>query len=75
LSIASIETAYPITFSSYFEGEMEGLRRLEQDGLVVIDQEWITVTMKGRLLIRNICMVFDRYLQSRPDEQRYSRTI
>ena len=75
LSIASIETAYPITFASYFEAELEGLHRLEQDGLVVIDDEWISVTMKGRLLIRNICMVFDRYLQSRPAEQRYSRTI
>ena len=27
--------------------------------------DWITVTLKGRLLIRNICMVFDRYLAPR----------
>ncbi len=75
LSIASIEMAYPVTFAHYFAGELDGLRPLEQDGLVVIDDEWITVTTKGCLLIRNICMVFDRYLQTRPGQQRYSKTI
>jgi len=82
LSIASIETAYPITFSSYFERELESLLQLQQDGLVQLDDEWLTVTTKGRLLIRNICMVFDRYLHSPVSAQaaaapvaRYSRTI
>ena len=78
LSIASIETAYPITFDDYFGSELESLRRLEQDGLVMIEDEWITVTTRGRLLIRNICMVFDRHLQSALQQarpQRYSSTI
>jgi len=84
LSIASIETAYPITFLSYFERELEQLRQLEQDHLVQLDEEWLTVTPKGRLLIRNICMVFDRYLHSAPQPTgtpagavvpRYSKTI
>ncbi len=85
LSMASIETAYPITFSSHFAAELEKLRELERDGLLTIDAEWITVTMKGRLLIRNICMVFDRYLDAprapngsasgAPQALRFSRTI
>jgi len=75
LSIASIETAYPITFCNYFESELEGLHLLAQDGLVVIDDEWITVTTKGRLFIRNICMVFDHYLQHRQALPRHSKTI
>jgi oxygen-independent coproporphyrinogen-3 oxidase len=37
------------------------------------------VTIKGRLLIRNICMVFDRHLQNALQQQvqpqRYSSTI
>lgn len=64
LSIASIELAYPITFKIYFAAEMEKLRELEQNGLLTLDEEWISVTPKGRLLIRNICMVFDRYLNA-----------
>jgi len=88
LSIASIETAYPITFASYFSAELARLQQLEQDQLVQLDDEWLTVTPKGRLLIRNICMVFDRHLQNGPSPstplprgkgtvplQRFSKTI
>lgn len=75
LSIASIEQAYPITFTTYFAAELEKLQALAQDGLLTIDAEWLTVTLKGRLLIRNICMVFDRYLYAKPDPLRYSKTI
>ena len=84
LSIASIELAYPITFHTYFAHELDKLRELEQSGLLTIDDEWLTVTPKGRLLIRNICMVFDRYLglprtgqADSGDAQplRYSKTI
>ncbi|MET0962879.1 MAG: oxygen-independent coproporphyrinogen III oxidase [Noviherbaspirillum sp.] len=76
LAIASVEQAYPITFADYFKTELAQLRVLEQDGLLSLSPDWITVHPRGRLLIRNICMVFDRYLQARqPDGPRYSRTI
>ncbi|HJV85091.1 MAG TPA: oxygen-independent coproporphyrinogen III oxidase [Noviherbaspirillum sp.] len=79
LSIRSLELAYPITFTTYFAEEIEKLRGLEADGLLSIDPEWLTVTPKGRLLIRNICMVFDRYLNTRQEAKverlRYSKTI
>jgi oxygen-independent coproporphyrinogen-3 oxidase len=86
LSIASIEMAYPLRFKDYFAAELAQLRALEQDGLVTIDDEWLSVTLKGRLLVRNICMVFDRYLGlPRAQEEgtagtgaqplRYSKTI
>jgi oxygen-independent coproporphyrinogen-3 oxidase len=76
LSIAAVEQAYPITFAAYFAPELARLKTLEKDGLLTIDSEWISVSPRGRLLIRNICMVFDRYLQSRQAETpRYSRTI
>jgi oxygen-independent coproporphyrinogen-3 oxidase len=77
LSIASIEQAYPIDFAQYFAPELAKLALLEQDGLIHIDSEWLSVTPKGRLLIRNICMVFDRYLAQAqaPHPLRYSKTI
>ncbi len=79
LSVKSIELAYPITFAAYFGRELEQLQQLAADGLLNIDAEWITVTPKGRLLIRNICMVFDRYLNSKQEAKsermRYSRTV
>ena len=79
LSVKSLELAYPISFATYFAPELEKLRALEADGLLSIDSEWITVTPKGRLLIRNICMVFDRYLNTKQEVKlerlRYSKTI
>ena len=36
--------------------------------------DWISVTLKGRLLIRNVCMVFDRYLATRGPAT-HSRTV
>jgi oxygen-independent coproporphyrinogen-3 oxidase len=79
LSIKAIEQALPVDFSSYFAPELEKLAAFELDGLVEVDDEWLTVTPKGRLLVRNICMVFDHYLASKPVEGpqplRYSKTI
>jgi oxygen-independent coproporphyrinogen-3 oxidase len=74
LSIESLEMAYPITFTSYFASELGKLNALADDGLLTIDDEWLSVTPKGRLLIRNICMTFDRYLGA-AHELRYSKTI
>jgi oxygen-independent coproporphyrinogen-3 oxidase len=75
LSMGAIEQAYPITFASYFAPELEKLQVLADDGLLTIEADWITVSLKGRLLIRNICMVFDRYLNAKQDPLRYSKTI
>ena len=63
LSIESIEVAYLIEFHSYFSRELEDLKQLEDDGLVEIQPDWIVVTPRGRLLVRMICMVFDRYVR------------
>jgi len=75
LSVAAIEQAFPIVFGDYFAAELAALRALQADGLVLVDDAWISVTPKGRLLIRNLCMVFDRYLGQHADGPRFSRTI
>jgi oxygen-independent coproporphyrinogen-3 oxidase len=63
LAKESIEIAYLIDFDNYFATELADLEKLEADGLVVVDDEWIRVTPRGRLLVRAACMVFDRYLR------------
>lgn len=75
LSIESIEIAHLIKFSEYFASELEDLREMEAAGLVKIDDEWISVLPAGRLLVRGIAMVFDRYLRSDRERARYSRVI
>jgi oxygen-independent coproporphyrinogen-3 oxidase len=62
LSISALELAYPIRFKHYFAQELQRLAEFAEDGLVTIEDDWISVSLRGRLLIRNICMVFDRHL-------------
>jgi len=75
LSMSAIEMAFPIAFGQYFAAELVALRQLEWDGLVTIEGDWISVTPRGRLLVRNVCMVFDRYLATPGALPRYSRTV
>jgi len=75
LSIGAIEQAFPIVFADHFAAELAALREMQADGLVQVDEAWISVTPKGRLLIRNLCMVFDRYLGQQAGGPRFSRTI
>ena len=75
VSIESIELAYFVDFYRYFRDELADLRQLEKDGLVEVNPEWIVVTPRGRLLVRSICMVFDRYLRERQARASYSKVI
>lgn len=63
-----------VSFQSYFENETAELAEMENDGLIRIDEPGIEVLPAGRLLIRNICMIFDRYLKQ-SSEQRFSKVI
>jgi len=51
------------------------LREYEREGLLEISPQSIKVTPKGRMLIRNICMVFDKYLRTRQQHALYSKVI
>lgn len=75
LSKRSLEISYLIDFNKYFFDERRDLRDLARDGLIEEDAEWISVTPRGRMLIRNVCMVFDKYLRRERDTLRYSRVI
>jgi oxygen-independent coproporphyrinogen-3 oxidase len=75
LSMSAIELAFPVAFRQYFADELARLEALEEDGLVSVNGDWISVTTRGRLLIRNVCMVFDRYLAAPACGPRYSKTV
>jgi oxygen-independent coproporphyrinogen-3 oxidase len=75
LSIESIEMAYLVDFRTYFARELTELKRFVTEGLVEISPEWIAITPKGRLLVRAICMLFDRYLRESAQRASYSKVI
>ena len=74
LDFAKIERDHGIRFADYFAPELRDLQSMQQDGLLSLDVDSIRVLPAGKLLIRNICMVFDRYLRQK-QEQRFSKVI
>ena len=75
LSIESIESAHLIDFRKYFAAELDDLKEMERAGLLKVEREWITVLPPGRMLVRVIAMVFDRYLRADRQRTRYSKVI
>ena len=62
-------------FEDYFAEELRQLQSYQTDGLLKLTSDGIEVSTIGRLLIRNICMVFDRYYQEINQIQNYSKSI
>jgi len=75
LKIDSFNTKNNINFNQYFAAELKRLQPMHEDGLIHLSESEIIVTAKGRLLIRNICMIFDRYITETMEKQRYSKAI
>ena len=43
------------------------------EGLLELQRDWIVVSPMGRLLVRVVCAVFDRYLREREARAEYSK--
>ena len=65
LNIIEIEQMLGINFAEYFADVLPQLDQFAQDGLLIHNAEKIEVLPAGHLLIRNICMIFDKYMQQK----------
>jgi len=74
INFNAINSTYGIDFLSYFSDEMSQLQQYQDAGLIKIDSSSITVTPKGRMFVRAVGMVFDKYLQQATSAQ-YSKLI
>jgi oxygen-independent coproporphyrinogen III oxidase len=72
-----IEREFSISFDEYFAAELERLEEPCAEGLVAVDPGEIRVTAFGRIFIRNVAMIFDRYLREQQMDQRplFSKTL
>lgn len=73
LDFAALGQQFDIDFARHFAREIERLKPMEADGLVELAADAIRVQPLGRLLIRNIAMVFDEYLAA--PKGSFSRTV
>ena len=75
LQFEAVELAYLIDFRAYFVSELEALRELARQGLVIVTDSDIEVTPSGCFFVRAVAMVFDRYLQADRKREQFSKII
>ncbi|MDN5054464.1 oxygen-independent coproporphyrinogen III oxidase [Aliarcobacter butzleri] len=76
LNIKRVEKEFKINFKEYFDDAIKALKEFEDAQLLKITDNKIEVSQTGSMLIRNICMPFDAYLNKIPEEKRrFSKTI
>jgi oxygen-independent coproporphyrinogen-3 oxidase len=66
---------YHIEFDTYFAEALVSLKPLIDDNMVIIENNHVSVTSRGNLFIRIICMCFDAHLQNKINATRFSRVI
>ncbi len=76
LNIKRVEEEFNINFNEYFDDAIKDLAEFVDAKLVEITEDKIQVSQTGSMLIRNICMPFDAYLNKIPEnKRRFSKTI
>ena len=77
LSFAEVDRTFGIRFSDYFQQELVDLSGdTVGSDLLEISTSGLQATPLGQIFIRNISMVFDRYLREKQrDKPMFSRTV
>ncbi|MBU1680533.1 MAG: oxygen-independent coproporphyrinogen III oxidase [Bacteroidetes bacterium] len=75
LDFSDVENKFGIDFEKYFAHGLNNFGELIDDGLVTLKDRKINVSEMGRLLIRNVAMNFDGFLERKEDTAKYSRTV
>ena len=75
LDFEYISNQFSIDFFDYFAEEIRSLTEMQADELLRFSGNGIVVSPRGRFLIRNICMVFDRRMRDQQPGQRFSKVI
>lgn len=72
-----LETSWDAqNFVSELDNSLIQLEEMQEDGLVIIEENGIKITEKGRAFTRNVAMTFDlRMLRSKPETRIFSMTI
>lgn len=74
IDFKDVNIRFGIDPTTYFADEISQLHNMQADKLVDIDAKGIRILPKGRLLGRNVAMVFDEYLMKK-HQHRFSKVI
>ncbi len=69
----AVGARYKLDFDTHFADALKALAPMTDDGLVELTPDFVKVTTRGRMVVRNVCMPFDAYLKAGPSL--FSRTV
>lgn len=76
LDIRRFETAFNIDFKEYFSDAIDGLKPFADEELIIMNDNEIVCSETGTLLIRNIAMEFDAYMNKHTGSKKsFSKTV
>jgi oxygen-independent coproporphyrinogen-3 oxidase len=76
VDIKRVESEFGIDFGDYFGADLEKLKEFEDADLVKISKDKIEVSQTGTMLIRNIAMAFDAYMDKYKNSKKsFSKTV
>lgn len=72
---AEVQARFGLDFDATFAPELARLQPMADEGLVELRPDRLQVTALGRLLVRNVAMIFDPSLQKPAAGPRFSQTV
>lgn len=76
IDIKRVENEHKIVFKDYFVDALTALKEYEEADLISISDEKIEANSTGAMLIRNIAMPFDAYMNKYKDNKKsFSKTV
>ena len=76
MDIKRFNEEYDVDFNTYFKDDLPDLQPFIDEGLVSVDENHIECSETGTLLIRNIAMVFDAYMNKHTGSKKtFSKTL
>ena len=76
VDIKRVEDKFKIDFQDYFEDDIKKLKEFEEANLLEMSKDKIEVSPTGTMLIRNIAMAFDAYMEKyKNNKKSFSKTV
>jgi oxygen-independent coproporphyrinogen-3 oxidase len=75
LDLGEVEARFGPAARASLAADLAGAEEMEADGLVTFDGQLLRVTPLGQLLVRNVAMLFDAYLDRSSGKKQFSRTV
>ena len=75
IEFSDFEQKFGIHFNEHFADSLADLKEMQDDGLLTLSDSSLTVLPVGRLMIRNVAMVFDEHLRNKQQKASFSKTL